>query len=247
MKAISYIIAGLLALCLSYCGPAKVPQEIDAKMIDSFLTSALVNASPHLRVRPEALTRDFILYGAYIPMLNSTTGHSLKGRVVRFKLAADRLIMLESPQGYTLSNGHDSFILLAEFPIVRQDDDGVIIDFAKGMSNVFTMRNVHSVSVADKASPQTAVSIPLGVFVCELRAFYRSGWRSAHCQPCKTGSSRENQKSELASAEFRYYFREYLPSPTYHKRTFGKNRSVQLFFNAAAHQAAHQQSLCIYH
>ncbi len=125
-------------------------------MIDSFLTSALVNASPHLRVRPEALTRDFILYGAYIPMLNSTTGHSLKGRVVRFKLAADRLIMLESPQGYTLSNGHDSFILLAEFPIVRQDDDGVIIDFAKGMSNIFTMRNVRSVSVADKARPQTA-------------------------------------------------------------------------------------------
>src|SRR5690606_14215844 len=38
-----------------------------------------------------------------------------------------------------------------------------------------------------------------------------------------------NQKSELVSAEFRYYFREYQPSPDYKKVTFGKHRWVQYF------------------
>ena len=38
-----------------------------------------------------------------------------------------------------------------------------------------------------------------------------------------------NQQSELISAEFRYFFREYSPSPQFNKTPYSKNRYVQYF------------------
>lgn len=225
MKLISYIIVLFaIALVLS-CGDGMSEFGEDARVIETYLDNELVNDRPHLKVLNTALSRDFMFYGAFIPMLNSPTGHSLKGRIVRFDVTADRLIMLESPKGHSIGDIKDSYILLAEFPIVRKDSDGVVIDFAKGMNTAFTMRNVHSRSVADRDT-NTAEQFR-AIFLSV--SFVKSINTDQGVLTISQIAQWRNQKSELVSAEFRYYFREYLPASDYKKQTFGKSRWVQYF------------------
>ncbi len=158
-------------------------------------------------------------------MLNSPNGFSLRGRIIRFQVFADRVILLESPKGHSIAHDNDNHILLAEFPIVQRDDDGVVIDFARGMTNAFTVRNVHSYGAFDKGAgtaDQFKAIMLSGSFIKNIEAIddvlsisQVAQWR--------------NQKSELISAEFRYFFREYAPDPGFKKAHFGKHRWVQYF------------------
>lgn len=208
------------------CGDGgKDAYSVEAREIETLLDNQTIKERPHLKIKNDAFSRDFMFYGAFIPMLNSPTGHSLKGRIVRFQVFADRLIMLESPQGHTINEPSENLILLAEFPIVRVDEDGVVIDFARGMNSVFTMRNVHSRSVSERDSGTTEQF--RAVFLSA--SFVRSINTDHGVLTVNQVAQWRNNKSELVSAEFRYYFREYLPSPDYHKKTFGKQRWVQYF------------------
>lgn len=225
MKLFSYIIVLAFALCCSSCKDRMLAYGDDAREIETFLTNELVNDRPHLKIRSEALSKDFMLYGAFIPMLNSPTGHSLKGRIIRFEVSSDHLIMLESPKGHSLGVKEDSHILLADFPIVRKDEDGVVIDFAKGMTTAFTMRNVHARSVSEKPAPSAEQFRAISLSA----SFIKSIERDQDVLTVNQIAQWRNEKSELVSAEFRYYFREYRPDQSYEKKTFGKQRWVQYF------------------
>lgn len=226
MKHFSYINALLITILNIACGPQVINgYSIDAKPIDIYLQNETIREIPHLKIKTEALAKDFMFYGTFIPMLNSPTGHSLKGRIVRFQAFADRVVMLESPQGHSIADNGESNILLAEFPIVQTDNDGVVIDFARGMNSVFTMRNVHSRSVSDtdgNTADQFKAIILSASFIKSISAEHNiltisqvAQWR--------------NQRSELISAEFRYFFREYLPSAEFERVPFAKQRFVQYF------------------
>lgn len=229
MKQILYIIVlGALAFITS-CGDGSLNDYgDDAREIDTFLDNEFFQDRPHLKVKHGALSHDFMFYGAFIPMLNSPTGHSLKGRIIRFEKTADRLIMLESPQGHSIGNFDDSYILLAEFPIVKTDDEGIVVDFAKGMNTAFTMRNVHSraTSTADRDEQPTAEQFRA---IALSASFVRAIETEKGVLSISQIAQWRNSKSELVSAEFRYYFREYLPSKDFKKATWGKQRWVQYF------------------
>lgn len=227
MKPISYIGALLLSILLAACARNMDESElpINAKPIADFLESTLVKDRPHLKINNEAFNRDFLLYGNFIPMLNSPTGHSLKGRIVRYDQLADRVILLESPQGHAIGGQTESVILLAEFPIVSVEPDGVIIDFAKGMTSAFTMRNVHSRSVSEKESSTSDQFKAIFLSASFIKSISSVGNVLTISQIAQW----RNSQSELISAEFRYFFREYVPNTSFKKTSFGKQRWVQYF------------------
>lgn len=225
MKILPGFLAIFLVTTFLSCGPGDYDDEIYAKPIAQFLESESLKSRPHLKIKDEALGKEFMFYGTFIPMLNSPTGHSLKGRIIRFEIFADRVVMLESPKGHSIANPAESTILLAEFPIVQTEGDGVVIDFAKGMTSAFTTRNVHSKSVSDRGSGTSE----------QFKAIYLS---ASFVKSIKTENNVlsisqiaqwRNNKAELVSAEFRYFFRQYLPDANFVKKTFGKNRWVQYF------------------
>lgn len=222
---LSLSIASLVCFLFSCGDSSDEDYVVNGKPIEQFLDSAELKSTSYLKIKNIALSHEFMFYGTFIPMLNSPTGHSLKGRIIRFEVLADRVMMLESPTGHSIGNTSESTIILAEFPIVQTETDGVVIDFAKGMTSAFTTRNVHSRALSDKGSGTSeqfraiflsasfVKSISIDKSVLTIRQIAQ--WRNA--------------KSELVSAEFRYFFREYSPSPNFKKKVFVKNRWVQYF------------------
>lgn len=202
------------------------PSAIDAKPIELLLQNETIKGRPYLKISPSALSTDFLLNGSFIPMLNSKSGYSLKGRIVRFETFADRLIMLESPAGHSIGAKNESLILLAEFPIVETSGDDVVIDFAEGMKTVFTMRNVHSHAVAEKDAKGTSEQFKA---ISLSSSFIHSIDIVDNVLVISQIAQWKNAESELISAEFRYFFREYQPSLEFEKKTFGANRWVQYF------------------
>lgn len=199
--------------------------EAELKPIDTFLVDAIIKDRPHLKIKHTALNHSFLLYGSFIPMLNSPTGHTLKGRVVSFELYGDRVVMLESPIGHSIARNNESTILLAEFPVVRSDDDGVVVDFARGMNAAFTMRNVHSRSVSER----DAMDGEKFRAVMLSASFIKSITEEKNIMTISQIAQWRNSKSEMMSAEFRYYFRDYVPSKTFKKTQAAPRRWVQYF------------------
>jgi len=146
---------------------------ISGKAINEYLDKEIINHQSYVKIRNSAFGRDFMFYGSFIPMLKSPTGYSLRGRIVNFQVFADRVVMLESPQGLSIAQKDESVILLAEFPIVAREPDGVVIDFAKGMRSAFTTRNVHSNTLSNKdedASEQfTSVLLSISFIMAQQR------------------------------------------------------------------------------
>lgn len=226
LKSISYMSVLLLSMFFASCdGPKDHEFWVNEKSIKLFLDNKIVGNSPHLSISNDGFGRDFLLYGNFIPMLNSPTGHSLKGRVARFELKADRVVLLESPEGHAIGSNAESMILLAEFPIVQRNQNEVVIDFAKGMSSAFTMRNVHSRSVSEREA-STSEQFK-AIFLSA--SFVKDIWITGNVLTISQIAQWRNSQSELISAEFRYFFREYVRNDSFKKTTFGKQRWVQYF------------------
>ncbi len=228
-KQFSYIALLVMGLFSSCKNNPNSLSDINAKSIETYLDEYSFHNKPHLKIKHSAFSQgvsiDFLLYGAYIPMLNSPTGHTLKGRIVRFQLFSDRVIMLESPEGHVIDNTSNSSIFLAEFPVAEINRDGVIIDFARGMSNVFTMRNVSSRASSDddSSTADQFKSITLSA------SFVKSIKVEDQVVTINQIAQWRNANSELISAEFRYFLREYATSADFQKTNFSKNRWVQYF------------------
>lgn len=222
---LSVSISSLILFLFSCDGSREDAYGVDGKPIELFLDSAELKSTPYLKIKNAALSHEFMFYGAFIPMLNSPTGHSLKGRIIRFEALADRVIMLESPKGHSIGNTAESTIMLAEFPIIQTETDGIVIDFAKGMTSAFTTRNVHSQALSDK-DPGTSEQFR-AIFLSA--SFVKAITIDNSVLTIRQIAQWRNTKSELVSAEFRYFFREYTPSPDFKKKVFVKNRWVQYF------------------
>src|ERR1017187_4906690 len=83
--------------------------------------------------------KDYLFSASLIPQGQSPTSHGLAGKIVAFELFPDGVDMYESTKGLVVTADLPARRLLASFPIVRQDSNGVVvIDFNKGMRRVFT-------------------------------------------------------------------------------------------------------------
>ena len=146
----------LFIVLFSSCGrDFQTEFEVDTKPISIYLANYDYRNRPCLKIKYAAFSEDFLLYGTYIPLLNSPTGFSLRGRVIKFENLSDRVILFESPKGHSISPDESPGILLAEFPKLDADSEGVVIDFANGMNNAFTVRNVHSQGTFEKGAGTT--------------------------------------------------------------------------------------------
>jgi hypothetical protein len=224
-------ILALLLMNFTGCEDSTTPGFAveNASLIDNFLDHYQHNGRTQLKVKSSALTRDFFFYGSFIPSLKSSSGHTLKGRVVNFKIVGDQLIMLESARGHALKDFETSSIMLAEFPILETTTDGIIIDFAKGMTNAFTARNV-GVQGLGNSSANTSDQFRS---VSLVSSYIKSIENKNDVMTISQIAQWRNEKTELLSAEFRYYFREYLPSTTFVKTQSSTNRHVQYFTTPA--------------
>ncbi len=92
----------------------------------------------YLAIPKDAFGKDYLFSASMIPQGESPTSHGLASKIVRFELFPDGVDMYESTKGLVVTEDLPARRLLATFPIVRQEDDRVVVDFNKGMRRVFT-------------------------------------------------------------------------------------------------------------
>ncbi|MGD0812651.1 MAG: zinc-dependent metalloprotease [Verrucomicrobiota bacterium] len=91
-----------------------------------------------LAIPKAGLGKDYQFTASVIPQEWAATSTGLAGKIVRFELFPDAVDMYESTLGLLVTEDLPARRLLASFPIVRQDDQKVVVDFNKGMRRVFT-------------------------------------------------------------------------------------------------------------
>ncbi len=80
---------------------------------------------------------DFLLSASLIPQEGSPTSTAMNGKVVYFSLYSDGLDMYESTDGAVVTDDLPSNRLLAKFPVAKQTEDSVLINFDSGMRSLF--------------------------------------------------------------------------------------------------------------
>lgn len=91
-----------------------------------------------LAIPKSGFGKEYQFTASIIPQQLAATSTGLAGKIVRFELFSDGVDMYEATEGLIVTEDLPARRLLATFPIVRQDDQRVVIDFNKGMRRVFT-------------------------------------------------------------------------------------------------------------
>lgn len=163
-------------------------------------------AEPMLLAIPQAgFGRDYLFTASIIPQGGSPTSHGLSGRVVRFELFADGVDLYESTRGLVVTTDLPARRLLASFPIVRQDTNRVVVDFNKGMRQVFTESWIGGGDL-NLEEHDTVLEVPESR-VFEMR---RDAGRLIIRQSVQT-RSREADQDLQARYEARYFITPYTP------------------------------------
>ena len=84
------------------------------------------------------LDKEYLMSVSTIPQYQAPTSQGLAGHIVTFELYDDSLDMYESTQGQVVTDDLPSRLLMATFPIVKKQNNQIIIDFNAGMRRVFT-------------------------------------------------------------------------------------------------------------
>src|SRR5208283_4765242 len=108
--------------------PEKVQPAPELGVADRFL----------MAIPQTGFGKDYSFTASLIPQVRAATSTGLAGKIVRFELFPDGVDMYESTKGLVVTEDLPARRLLATFPIVRQDDQKVVVDFNKGMHRVFT-------------------------------------------------------------------------------------------------------------
>lgn len=135
------LCVALTVVCTQQAAIADTNQNPTAKS-----SSAPTPAAPELEVVDHYLLaipkngfgKDYEFTVSVIPQVLAATSTGLQGKIVRFELFPDSVDMYESTDGLVVTEDLPARRLLANFTIVRQDGDKVVIDFNKGMRRVFT-------------------------------------------------------------------------------------------------------------
>ena len=158
-----------------------------------------------LAIPQGAFGHDYLFSASLIPQKWAATSSGLAGRIVQFAVYADSVDMYESTQGLVVTEDLPARRLLATFPIVRRDNRQVVVDFNKGMSQVFTEGWTDG-GVAGLYDHETTLEIP------ESRVFdVQKQGQDLVIRQSVQARSRENDQDLEEQFEIRYFITPYLP------------------------------------
>jgi hypothetical protein len=127
-QPLATLIAVFSSLIWFTAAAAEVPVAPQLQVTDQFF----------LAIPKNGFGRDYLFSASLIPQGQAPTSHGLAGKIVSFELFPDGVDMYESTKGLEVTTDLPARRLLANFPIVKQDANQVVIDFNKGMRRVFT-------------------------------------------------------------------------------------------------------------
>lgn len=188
-----------------------------------------VDSKLRLAVKKSALEKEFLLQGSLIPQTEAAMGHALLSRIVAFRERGGRLYMLEASAGHTVTNDLPENIVLAEFPIVREDETRIIFDFNAGMSQLFSAKDLNASDI-DGAKYNAKSRFDADQLV---NSFIDSANVDANNRLVIRQIAQLHSEDGLAPVEARYYITPYRPNPDYQPLQSNGNFDHYGFFQTA--------------
>jgi hypothetical protein len=173
---------------------------------DTAIAPELQVADQYLLAIPrDGFDKDYLFTASMIPQEVAATSKGLAGKIVHFELYPDAVDMYESTKGLVVTEDLPARRLLASFPIVRKEGDLVVVDFNKGIRNVFTQGWTDG-GAEGLADHDSTLEVPQSR-VFEMRT---DGGQLIIRQSVQTRSREYDQDTE-AQFEMRYFISPYAP------------------------------------
>ncbi len=136
----------ILSLLLISCADNSRLNQASQKIEDSFGFNASVSTNQseigvdkaQVYIKEAALNKEFLMRSQLIDQAKVTTFTGMKSRVVSFMRKGNSIYLLEATKGQNVSVDIDNTIVLAEFPIIKEENQNLYFDFDKGMARLFT-------------------------------------------------------------------------------------------------------------
>jgi len=180
-----------------------------------------------LAVPKSGLGKDYLFSASIIPQARAATSTGMAGKIVRFELFPDGLDLYESTKGLVVTEDLPARRLLATFPIVRQDEQEVVVDFNKGMRRVFVQAWT-SGGELDLAEHDRVLDVPEGR-VFEMR---QEEGRLVIRQSVQARNHAFDQNYEQR-LEVRYFLSPYVPGAAPAKEPDGPDQRYTKFFETS--------------
>lgn len=200
------VAVSFLALLLSGCGSSSSPLPPSPVVTDSFRSDANKNVA----IKTEALNREFMLQGNLVTLTTAQEFGGLKSRIVLFQKQGNKLLMLESQKGHTVTPDMPFALILAEFSIVREEDGWFYFDFNQGMSRLFTTTDMYVTDYDGEDYQPATQSVPVNIS-------FLSSVDTSSQNRLSIRQSAQLQKADgtTPSVEVRYYLTPYLPDQSF--------------------------------
>ncbi len=153
-----FFLVACSSLFLMACQPAASQKGIMPKpevqaakaVTDSFAVElagkelAINENRTQITIKKSALEKEFLFMGSLISQQPIPSFSGLKSRVVAFRLINEKLFLLDANEGHQISKALPPKLVLAEFPIIKQNTEDLTFDFNSGMSKLFTENDWYS-------------------------------------------------------------------------------------------------------
>lgn len=163
-----------------------------------------------LAIAREALNREFLFQGNRVILDQAGYFTGLKSRIVTFQRKGTSLFLLESPKGHSVTPDTPYALILAEFPLLKEEGGWITFDFNAGMSKIFMTEEMYaSDSNGKKYTPSFKTASVRHSFLkgADVRQLNRLAIHQAAQVEDKDGS--------IIHAELHYYISPYQPNPDF--------------------------------
>jgi hypothetical protein len=204
------IAVSFLALLLSGCSSSSSPLPASPIVTESFRSDANKNVA----IKTEALNREFMLQGNLVTLTTAQEFGGLKSRIVLFQKQGNKLLMLESQTGHTVTPDMPFALILAEFSIDREENGWIYFDFNQGMSKLFTTADMYASDDSGVGYQPATQSVPVNIS-------FLSSVDTSSQNRLSIRQSAQLQKADgtVPSIEVRYYLTPYLPDQSFSPTT----------------------------
>ena len=173
----------------------------------------------------KAFGREYLMSGSVIPQSEAATSTGLAGKIVRFELFHDGVDLYESTQGLVVTDELPARRLITTFPITKQDEASVTIDFNKGMRRVF---NDIWYSTSGRFSSRGRDSVA-ELTMSRVFSVKKEGKRLTIRQAAQV-RDRQRSQNEEARFEIRYFISPYIAKKFAEKENTNQDSRYVRFF-----------------
>lgn len=201
------ILLPVLLILPSCDGNGAKPADPDVRVS---LKASEKNGEASIAIAEDALNREFLFQGNSVVLDQAGYFQGLKSRIVTFQRKGQRLFLLESPKGHTVTPDSPFALILAEFPILSEEEGWLTFDFNAGMSKIFMTADMYASDFDGEDYHPSFVTAQVRHSFLE-----RANVKHLNRLTVQQAAQVEADNGSLNHMEIHYYISPYRPDPDF--------------------------------